>query len=174
MTLSATFTEAILGFQKAIEGIEDFTFTPPPLEKILKVLAAGVPVSILLDRVFNQWYSHIYPIPLFSSLARWWNQDVQLKQEHLKLIRNLACFGIAAVAVNLSEKSRHTTSDFLVDRLMSSTAQKSVKAVIHTPQRAAYEAAHELMLTTGTEESQVAHQLDAEVRRRAARETGSK
>ena len=168
--MSSAIAEVCLGFWEFLESFEQYTIQLPTLSNLLKFAASALPISIALRKINSSFSSCYCRLPLLSKLVKAWNQASLVLRDHESLSRSLFFFTTGLCAVMSLDKGRQNSSDFVVDRLLNKASHKSVVSSLRSAQQPIYESAHELMVTTGSEESHFHQQIDAEIRRRHIRE----
>ena len=156
--------------QHAVHVLEEFALPFPTSRTVLMVSAVAVPIVVLLHDASDKWVPKTQ-LPILTWFRREWRKDPRTKTDHVVLLRNVVIFAWAAAMLHDNpDASRRCAFDFVADRIASETARKTVNTAITTSRKAAFEAAQEIVAGTGLNESKVGQQMDAEIRRRAARE----
>jgi len=157
--------------QHVVHFIEELTVPLPSSRTVAIVSACAVPVVVLLHETSERWVPKAQ-IPILTYFRREWRKDPRTKSDHVTLLRNLVIFAWAAAMLHDNpDASRRCAFEFVADRVASETARKNVNLQIIASRRAAFEAAQEVVATAGLNDSKINQLMDAEIRRRSARES---
>eukprot|EP00760_Papus_ankaliazontas_P039758 PhM_4_TR9773/c0_g1_i1/m.99569 len=158
-----------LSIHQVVHAAEEFRLPLPTSRTILMCGAAAVPIAVLLHDTCESWMPK--GLPIIRWFRRQWAQDPKKKPLHLTLLRNVVIFLWAAAMLHDNpDHSRRVAFDFVADRISSEAARKKLTTDITNSRRAAFETAQEVVETAGMNDTKVNHQMEAEIRRRYARE----
>lgn len=156
-----------------ITNVEELRLPYVRLSTYIKVVLAGIPISVLLHDTASLWMPKAR-IPILSWFQRRWRVDPNLKLGDLETMRNAILFaGIVILFMNGTTSAADMPSDYLEQRLSNSNAVRAMTNEVYTARSNTYEVAASLM---GEEEVNftAAQQLrDAALRRRYLKESHS-
>lgn len=153
----------------AVHTIEQMNFTLPSSKSVLIAGAVGVPIAVLLHDTAHYWLPTSFKIPIVSFFQRKWAQDPQEKKSHLRILRNALVFGWLICALQEGDP-KFQPLDYVVERISSSTARKSMSKEISDARQAAFAATHQVIGESALDEANARQQRDAALRRRHSQE----
>jgi hypothetical protein len=153
----------------AVHTVEQMNITLPSSKSILIAGAVGIPLAVLLHDTSDRWLPTSFKIPILSFFQRKWAQDPQEKKTHLRIFRNALIFGWIVCALQEGDP-KFQPLDYVIERVSSTTARKSLSRDISEARKAAFGATHQVVGESALDEANARQQRDAALRRRHSQE----
>lgn len=152
-----------------VHTVEQMNITLPSSRSVLIAGAVGIPLAVLLHDTADHWMPTSFKIPLVSFFQRKWAQDPQEKKSHLRIFRNALIFGWIVCALQEGDP-KFQPLDYVIERVSSTTARKSLSKDIADSRKAAFGATHQVIGESALDEANARQQRDAALRRRHSQE----
>jgi hypothetical protein len=159
-----------LTISDTLHSVEEMNLSLPSSKSVLVAGVIGIPIAVLLHDTAEFWMPSKINIPILSWFQRKWCQDPQQKKTHLRVFRNALIFGWIVCALQEGDP-KFQPMDYIVERLSSTTARKSMTQEILTSRHAAFGATHQVVGESALDEANARQQRDAALRRRHSQET---
>lgn len=156
----------------AIHSMEQMNIQLPTSKSMLIAGAVGIPLAVLLHDTADLWLPTSFNIPVLSWFQRKWIQDPDEKKSHLRIFRNAVIFGWIVCALSEGEP-KFQPVDYVADRVLSSSARRSLTNDILESRKIALQATHAVFGEAAFDEANARQQRDAALRRRYSQEVRS-
>ncbi|CCW68933.1 unnamed protein product [Phytomonas sp. Hart1] len=150
-----------------VHNLENLRLPVIPYNTYVKTVCIGIPIAVFLHDTSKYWIPKSFNLPIITWFRRRWLQEPDVKLTHLRIIRDFLLFAFFIVLrMDSIANDEVQPSDYVEQRLISSTAQHSLSEEIYKARQNAFSAADELLGEVEMNMAGVQQQREAALRRR--------